>query len=87
MKTLKIFYQTHCPFCIKAFKYIEELKGEHPEYNSISIEMIEETEHPEIADKYDYYYVPSFYIGEDKVHEAGIFKPEVDAILRMVLDS
>ncbi len=87
MKTLKIFYQTHCPFCVKAFKYIKELKEEHPEYAAIHIETIEETEHPEIADKYDYYYVPTFYIGNEKVHEAGIFKPEVDAILRKVLES
>lgn len=36
--------------------------------------MIEETQHPDIADQYDYYYVPTFYVDGVKVHEAGIFK-------------
>lgn len=85
MKPITIFYQTHCPFCRKAFQYIDELKKEHPEYQSIEIKTIEENEHPDIADKYDYYYVPTFYMDGKKVHEAGIFKNEVDELLRKAL--
>ena len=29
--------------------------------------MIEETQHPDIADQYDYYYVPTFYGGTGEV--------------------
>ena len=43
--------------------------------------MIEETQHPDIADQYDYYYVPTFYVDGVKVHEAGIFKNEMEALL------
>ena len=46
----------------KALRYIEELKAEYPEFQPIEIEMIEETQHPDIADQYDYYYVPTFYV-------------------------
>ena len=50
-------------FAKKALRYIEELKEEYPEFQPIEIEMIEETQHPDIADQYDYYYVPTFYSG------------------------
>ena len=49
MKPVKLFYQERCPFCKKALRYIEELKAEYPEFQPIEIEMIEETQHPDIA--------------------------------------
>ena len=81
MKKLMIFYQERCPFCKRAFAYIEELKKENSEYNKIAIETIEETEQPEYADTFDYYYVPTFYIDNKKIHEGGIKKEEVKEIL------
>lgn len=82
MKKLTIFYQEHCPFCKRAFKFIDELKDENPEYCKIPIETIEETQQPEVADTFDYYYVPTFYIDDKKMHEGGIKKEE----LRETLD-
>ena len=38
MKKIKLFYQERCPFCIRAFKYINELKEENNEYNKIELE-------------------------------------------------
>lgn len=85
MKQVKIFYQERCPFCVKAFRYIEELQNEHPEFKDIVFEKIEETKEPEVADTFDYYYVPTFYVDGKKVHEGGIFKPEVEKLLRDVI--
>ena len=51
-------------------------------YQSIKVEMIEESEQPEIADQYDYYYVPTFYIEGQKIHEGGIFENEVEEIFK-----
>ena len=84
MKPVKLFYQTRCHFCKRDYNYMEELK-KRPEYENIVIEAIEETEHPDIADRYDYYYVPTFYIGEEKVHEGGIFPEEVEEIFKKAL--
>lgn len=86
MKPVKLFYLKNCPFCKKALRYIEEAKSEHPELRDIEIEMIEESEYPDIADKYDYYYVPTFYVGGVKVHEGGCYPDEVVEILRKALD-
>lgn len=84
MKNIKLFYLEKCPFCKKAEKYIDELKKQEA-YKDIEIEMIEESKHPEIANQYDYYYVPTFYIDEEKVHEGGIFPDEVEAIFKKIL--
>lgn len=80
-----MFYQKRCPFCKMAFRFIDELKQEHPEFQKIEIETVDELEEPEEADKYDYYYVPTFYVDGKKVHEGGIYKPEVEKLLNDIL--
>ena len=61
MKSVKLFYLTHCPYCVKAKQAIAELHAENPEYEKIQIERINEEEHPEIAKQFDYYYVPTIF--------------------------
>lgn len=85
MKTITMFYQQRCPFCKKAFAYMDELLQQEP-YKGLQIEKIEETEQPELADQYDYYYVPTFYIDGEKVHEGGIFRDEVKALFDKALE-
>lgn len=86
MKSVKLFYLKNCPFCKKALRYIEELKAEHAELAAVEIEMIEELERPDVADKFDYYYVPTFYVDGVKEHEGGIYPEEVERILRKALE-
>lgn len=83
---LKLFYLKHCPFCKRALNYLEELRAEDPAIAALSIEMIEEEEEAEVANRYDYYYVPTFYWGEEKLHEGGIYKEELEELLRGVVD-
>ena len=86
MKRITLFYLENCPFCKKAMAAIDELKKQD-RYKDIEIEMIEESKQPEVADKYDYYYVPTFYIDGRKVHEGGIFPDEVKAVLEQALEA
>lgn len=86
MKHVRLFYLKNCPFCKKALRYIEELKAAHAELASVEIEMIEESEQPEVADRFDYYYVPTFYVDGVKEHEGGIYPEEVERILRKALE-
>ena len=65
MKELKIYYLEGCPYCRKAMTALEELKAENPEFDKVGIEWIEETRSPEIADKFDYYRVPSIFCGDE----------------------
>ena len=84
MKQITLFYLKDCPFCKKAFSYIDSLKKQDM-YKDISIELIEESEQPELANRFDYYYVPTFYIDGKKVHEGGIFPNEVEELFKKVL--
>ena len=86
MKRVQLFYLKNCPFCKKALQYIDTVKASVPELADLQIELIEESEEPAVADQYDYYYVPTFYINGVKVHEGGIYPDEMEPLLRKALE-
>jgi len=59
---------------------MDELFDKYPGYKKLDIEIIDEVENPEIADQYDYYYVPTYYLDGEKFHE-GIPNREMVAEL------
>ncbi len=73
MKALTMFYLEDCGYCAKARKALEELYAENPEYREVPLQMIEESQEPELANQYDYYAVPTFYDGKKKLFEAHLF--------------
>ncbi|MBQ6151734.1 MAG: thioredoxin family protein [Mogibacterium sp.] len=75
MKKITMFHINECKYCDMARQAIEELREEDPEYNNIEIEMINEDEHPEIIENYDYWSVPSLFIDHNKIFEAALFMP------------
>ena len=85
MKKIKLFYLKNCPYCKAAMRYLDELMVEEP-YASLDIEFIEETIQKELADSYDYYYVPSLYYQEKKYHEGAINKDELKTVLDAILN-
>jgi len=85
MKTITLFYLKHCPFCKKAFAYMDKLRQQEV-YKPIEVELIEESEQADLANQYDYYYVPTFYIDGEKIHEGGIFEKEVEEIFKKALE-
>ncbi len=68
MKTVKLFYLENCPFCRRALEAVDAAKSAHPELAAVAVECIEESKQPDVAERYDYYYVPTFYIDGRKVH-------------------
>ena len=85
MKKITLFYLENCPFCKKAFAYIEDLK-QQAIYKPVEIELIEESEQAELANQYDYYFVPTFYVDGIKVHEGGVYQNEVEEIFKKALE-
>jgi glutaredoxin len=69
MKEVKMFMFDGCPHCRNAKKMIADIFVEHPEYADIPFNVIDENKNPEIAAKYDYYYVPTIYTGDEKIME------------------
>ena len=80
MKEITYFYLSGCPYCIRADQYIEELMAENPEFAGISIRKIEERQNAALAKKYDYYFVPSLWIGQKKLFEGAATKEQIRAV-------
>lgn len=87
MKPLTLFYLENCPHCKRARGYMEELRQENPDYAGIEIQMIEESQQPEVAEQYDYYYVPTFYLDGEKLHEGTAEKADVQAVFDKALNA
>ena len=83
MKKLTMFVLEDCPYCKQAFAIQEQLCRQEPRYREIEIQVIEEEQHKDIAAQYDYYYVPCYFIGKQKLFE-GVPTPK---IIRNVLEA
>lgn len=73
---MKLFILEHCPHCRNARTWISELYQEYPQYRDIPLEVIDEEKESDIAEAYDYYYVPCFFDGKQKLHE-GVASKEI----------
>ena len=82
MKHVKMMYLRSCPYCAQAFDMVEALKAEHPEYASIEIETIEEREEEEKTQGYDYWYVPTYFVDDVKLHEGVPTKEAIENVLK-----
>lgn len=85
MPKLDIFVLERCPHCIKAKKFIEELVEEHEEFKQIEIVYHDEKKEVELANSYDYYYVPSIFRGQVKLHEGENTKEQLKEVLHKAL--
>lgn len=89
MKKITMFYLSTCPYCAQAKRAISELTGGNPAYAQLEIDMVEESQHPDIADQYDYYHVPSMFVDGQKLYEAepGESYEECREHIRKVMDA
>lgn len=71
MARVTIFYLTNCPYCRNARRALDALRAERPAYAALEIEWIEESLQSEVAEAYDYYRVPSVFIGAEKLYECS----------------
>jgi glutaredoxin len=69
LKKITMFTMESCPYCKEALRWMDELLAANADYMSLEIEKIDELIYPDIAGKYDYYYVPTYYVADDKLHE------------------
>ena len=76
MGTVVVLVTSWCPHCRRALSWIDELKKENPSFSVIEIKTIDEEREPEAAEKYDYYYVPTFYVDDEKIFE-GVPSKEI----------
>lgn len=89
MQHITFFYLHQCPYCRKAEQAFAELRQENAAYAGVIVDAYEETEHPEIVSKYDFYYAPTLYVGEEKIYEAhpGDDDAKIKANVKNALDA
>ncbi len=85
MNKLTYFYLPNCPHCKLATRFLAELSAEDSRYAGVEIERIDESKQKPLAAKYDYWFVPCFYLGENKLHEGHAEKADVRAVLDRAL--
>lgn len=74
---LLLFILKNCPYCKEALKWMDELRSENPEYAKIDVKIIDEREEEALANSYDYYYVPTYFCGDVKLHEGAATKEKI----------
>jgi len=86
MKELLYFKIKTCPYCIEAEKWIAELISENPALAQIKITHIDEHIEIDIANSYDYYYVPTFFNNLEKLHEGAATKEKIKKVLEDAME-
>ena len=50
---------------------MDEVFKSDVKYTEIPLKIIDEVEEPDLANTFDYYFVPTYYIDDEKVHEGA----------------
>ena len=87
MKELTLFTMRGCPHCRMAREYMRELCQEDPRYARGPVNEIDENENAALADSYDYYYVPCYFMGDKKLHEGACTKEKIRKVLDTALNA
>lgn len=86
MKEVILFHFVGCPFCRAAENWLSELQREHPELAAVPVRRVNENIERALAEQYDYWYVPTFYVDGVKAHEGACSKKIVENVLRSAMD-
>ena len=85
MKKITYFYLANCPHCRHCNQLIDEIIAEEPKYAAVEFDRIEESKQSALAESYDYWYVPCFFIGQEKLMEGVPSKEKVKAAMDVAL--
>lgn len=83
MKEIMLFVMAGCPHCRLALQFQDELFAAYPEWRDIPLKIVDETRERAFADQFDYYYVPSYYVDGQKVHEGHAERRDVEKVFRL----
>ena len=64
---------------------MDEVLAENAGYRLLEVEVIDELVRPDIAKKRDYYYVTTYYVGDNKLHEGTASKDKVRRVFETAM--
>lgn len=85
MKNIVMFITSWCPHCHMASDFQNKLLAQHPEWRDIPLTVVDEERDTPPDGHYDYYYVPTYYVGGVKVHEGHAEREDVERVFRAAL--
>ena len=83
MRDVLMFILPGCPHCRYALEAQQALLRAHPEWRDIPLRIVDESQERAFADAHDYYYVPTWYVGGEKVFEGHAEPEDVERVWRM----
>mgnify|MGYP001148664414 CR=1 FL=1 len=86
MRDVLMFILPGCPHCRYALEAQEELLRAHPEWRDIPLRIVDESQERAFADAHDYYYVPTWYVGGEKVFEGHAEPEDVERAKELLAD-
>jgi len=86
MKKITMFVMEACPYCKMALRFMDALFAENADYKSLDIQIIDELAEPKIAAQSDYYYVPTYYVGDKKMHEGAASLKKVKRVFDAAME-
>ena len=85
MSNITLYHFEGCPACGHAKEWIKELRQEKPELKDALVEMVDVHKTPNFKAPAPFYYVPTFFVDDVKVHEGVASKAIVENVLRSAL--
>lgn len=87
MKKVLMMIQEGCPYCKKALKLMDELKEENSSYGQVEVEIVDENRYPLIAQDLSYWYVPTYFVDGEKLHEGVPTREAIKKVLETALEN
>ena len=85
MKDVLMMVMAGCPHCRRAREIMAELCERHPEFRAVKVREVDENVEAAFAATLDYYYVPTFFVGGQKLHEGSPTEAAIEAVYRAAL--
>lgn len=85
MKKVRLFKADWCPHCQRAKGWLDELLKENTAYKEVELEIIDIDNEKEKMVGVDFYYVPTFYVEDEKVFEGVPSKEAIKDVLETAM--
>lgn len=85
MKDVLMMVMAGCPHCRRAREIMVDLCERHPEYRAVKVREVDENAEAAFAATLDYYYVPTFFVDGQKLHEGAPTEAAIEAVYRAAL--
>lgn len=75
MNQVTVIVKEHCPYCAQALRQIQLIQ---PKYPGVEVVILDEQEHTDLAEQYDYFYLPAVFVDQKKIFEGAAYKADIE---------